>query len=261
MRHRVDHRKLNRTSEHRKALLRNMAQSLIEHGQITTTLPKAKTLRPFFERLVTLAVRARRLGAADDRAGALRSRRRIHQLLGDRGLIPKEHRGTYEGMTDALRAKTMRMASGRRYRTGEPRGRLVFTAEAVVHRLIETIAPRYENRPGGYTRLVRLARRRVGDSTPLAVLQLVGDEEAPATLTKPAPSARKRQADARYAMAIKASKSWAKDTTDAKSPGAADEASEADAATDAVDESRAAATDNQTDQDSNTPEDEPTADK
>ena len=49
MRHRVDHRKLNRTSEHRKALLRNMAQSLIEHGQITRTLPKAKTLRPFFE--------------------------------------------------------------------------------------------------------------------------------------------------------------------------------------------------------------------
>lgn len=261
MRHRLDHRKLNRTSEHRKALLRNMAQSLIEHGQITTTLPKAKTLRPFFERLVTLAVRARRLGAADDRAGALRSRRRIHQLLGDRGLIPKEHRGTYEGMADALRARTMRMASGRRYRTGEPKGRLVFTAESVVYRLIETIAPRYEDRPGGYTRLVRLARRRIGDSTPLAVLQLVGDEEAPATLTKPAPSGRKRQADARYAMAIKASKSWAKRGADAKRPGVAEETSDADATTDAADESPAPETDVQGEQDTDTPEDQPAADK
>ena len=61
MRHRIHHRKLNRTSEHRKALLRNLSQNLIEHGQITTTLPKAKALRPFIERLVTLAVEARKL--------------------------------------------------------------------------------------------------------------------------------------------------------------------------------------------------------
>ena len=122
MRHRVHHRKLNRTTEHRRALLRNMAQNLIEHGQITTTLSKAKTLRPFLERLVTLAVKLRKL-RADDQAGSLRARRRIHRLLCDRGSIPRDYHDTYIGMSDAARAKTMRMASGRRYRTGEPRGR------------------------------------------------------------------------------------------------------------------------------------------
>ncbi len=74
MRHRIHHRKLNRTSEHRKALHRNMAQSLIEHGRITTTLAKAKDLRPFFEKLVTLAVKTRRLSAVNDAAGALAAR-------------------------------------------------------------------------------------------------------------------------------------------------------------------------------------------
>ncbi len=209
MRHRIHLRKLNRTSEHRKALLRNMAQSMIEHGQITTTLPKAKTLRPFLERLLTLAVKTRKLTARDDTAGALRARRAIHHLLGDRGIIPKAHRDAYTAMPDAQRAKTMRMPSGRRFRTGEPKGRLLFTAESVTHRLIETIAPRYEDRPGGYTRLVRLPDRRIGDNSQLAVLQLVGEEVTPGSLTKPRKTARKRRADARYAMAIKVAKSWA----------------------------------------------------
>ena len=210
MRHRIHHRKLNRTSEHRKALLRNLSQNLIEHGQITTTLPKAKALRPFVERLVTLAVQARKRAGTDDTAGALRARRTIHKLLGDRGLIPSDHRDSYADMTDAHRAKTTRMLSGRRYRTGEPKGRLAFTAESVARRLIETVAPRYENRPGGYTRLVRLASKRIGDCSPLAVLQLVGDEKVPVSLTKPGRSARRRRADARYSMAARAAKSWAR---------------------------------------------------
>ena len=208
MRHRVHHRKLNRTSEHRKALHRNMAQSLIEHGRVTTTLAKAKNIRPFFERLVTLAVKARTRDAAGDTAGGLRARRAIHKLLGDRGMIPTEHLSTYEGMSDAARAKTMRMASGRRHRTGEPKGRLVFTAESITHRLLETVAPRYEDRPGGYTRLIRLSDRRLGDNSPLAMVQLVGDEEAPTSLTKPQKSARQRRADARYAMAVRLAKTW-----------------------------------------------------
>ncbi len=209
MRHRIHHRKLNRTSEHRKALLRNMAQNLIEHGQITTTLPKAKTLRPFFEKLLTLAVRARKYTAADDAAGALRARRALHKVLGDRSLIPKEHRDAYDGMSMAHRNKSVRMPNSRRYRTGQPKGRLSFTAESVTHRLIETIAPRFEDHPGGYTRLVRLPKRRIGDCAPLAVLQLIGEEEAPVSLTKPGKSARRRRADARYAMAGRTAKSWA----------------------------------------------------
>jgi len=208
MRHRVHHRKLNRTSEHREALRRNMAQSLFEHGQITTTLPKAKDLRPFVEKLVTLAVRARRLGEAGDRAGALAARRSIDSLMTDRAIIPSEHRAAYEGMSDAARAKSVRMVSGRRYRTGEPKGRLAFTADSVTRRLIEKIAPRFVDRPGGYTRVIHLSDTRIGDSSRLAVLQLVGNEQAPGSLTKPRKSARRRRTDARYAMAVKAAKAW-----------------------------------------------------
>lgn len=197
-------------------MMRNMAQSLIEHGKITTTIPKAKNLRPFVERLVTLAVKARKLSASSDNAGSLRARRGIDRMLGDRGLITKEHQSAYDDMSDARRAKTMRMASGRRYRTGEAKGRLAFTAESVTHRLIETIAPRFEDRPGGYTRVVRLAKKRIGDAAQLAVIQFVGDEEAPTSLTKPGKSARRRQADARYAMAVKLSKSWASRERDSK---------------------------------------------
>jgi len=207
MRHRIHHRKLNRTMEHRKALRRNMAQSLFEHGKIETTLPKAKNLKPFCEKLITLAVRSRKYTQAKDHSRALIMRRRIHHLLSDRGMIPAEHQQAYNDMSDSARDKTMRMASGRRYRTGEPKGRLVFTAESVTHRLIEKIAPQFDDRPGGYTRLVRLSKRRLGDSTFLAILQLVGNEESPGSITKPKKSARQRRTDSRYAFAIKLSKS------------------------------------------------------
>jgi large subunit ribosomal protein L17 len=209
MRHRIHHRKLNRTSEHRKALLRNMAQSLVEHGRISTTLPKAKAVRPYFEKLITLAVKTRRLAAEGNQAGALSARRAIHRMLGDRGLIPSGQRDTYAAMTDAVRAKTLRMPSGRRHRTGEPKGRLAFTAESVTHRLIETVAPRYQDRPGGYTRVIRLPSRRLGDASPRGCVQLVGDEEVPTSLSKPPQSARQRRVDARYGMAIRAAKRWA----------------------------------------------------
>ena len=208
MRHRIHQRKLNRTSEHRRALNRNMAQSLIEHGQIKTTLPKAKNIRPYVEKLVTLAIKARKLAAAKDQAGSLRARRRIYKMLGERSLVPAEHAEAYEGMSGAARAKSLRMVSGRRYRTGEPRGRLAFTGQSVIHRLIETVAPRFEDRPGGYTRLIQLARPRVGDHTRLAVVQFVGDEEPPGSLAKPGKSARKLRTDARYALAIKLAKQW-----------------------------------------------------
>lgn len=223
MRHRIHHRKLNRTTEHRKAMQRNLAQSLIEHGQIRTTLAKAKDIRPFVEKLITLAVKVRTRASASDSTGALRARRAIHRLLGDRGLVPKGHQEAYDVMSDALRAKTMRMASGRRHRTGEPQGRLAFTAESVTHRLIEIVAAKYEDRQGGYTRIIHLAEKRIGDSSELAMVQLVGDEEAPTSLTKPQRSGRRRRADARYAMAVKAAKSW---TGRSSAKAAAPEASE-----------------------------------
>ncbi len=227
MRHRIHFRKLNRTSEHRKAMLRNMAQSLIEHGQITTTLAKAKTLQPYFEQLLTSAIKVRKMSAASDEAGALRMRRKVHKVLSDRSMIPAEHRLDYAAMSDAQRSKSLRMVSGRRYRTGEPKGRLVFTGESITRRLIETIAPKYESRPGGYTRIIRLSKHRIGDATQLAIVQLIGEEEAPTSLTKPAKSARSRRCDARYAAAITAAKSWGKSAPKKPSPASEDAAEEA----------------------------------
>lgn len=78
MRHGVHGRKLNRTSEHRKAMLGNMASALIKHEQITTTLPKAKELRPFVEKLVTLGKR-----------GGLAARRQAYAVLRDDGITRK----------------------------------------------------------------------------------------------------------------------------------------------------------------------------
>jgi large subunit ribosomal protein L17 len=212
MRHMRHFFRLNRTAEHRLALRRNMAQNLVEHGQIRTTLVKAKNLKPYIEKIVTLAVRVRKSRATGDHAGALRARRQLHGLLGERSVIPKEHLEAYTDMSDAARHKSVRMASGRRYRTGEPRGRLAFTAESISHRLIEKVAAKFEDRPGGYTRLIRLAQRRLGDHSQLAILQFVGQEEAPLSLTRPDRSARKLRSDARYALAIRLAKNWGRES-------------------------------------------------
>lgn len=187
---------------------RNLAQSLFEHGQVRTTLPKAKDIRPFAERLITLAKKAR--------AGSLTARRQIHKLLSDRSMVPAEHRETYDSMSNAKRAAALRAVSGRRHRTGQPKGRLAFTGESITHRLINTIAPRYEDRPGGYTRLIRLADPRLGDHSPQAIIQLVGEEKSPGAVAKPAKTARRRRADARYSLAVKATRSKGKE----RKPGA-----------------------------------------
>ena len=197
MRHRVAGRKLNRTSSHRIAMLRNLAQSLIEHGQIRTTLVKAKEARPFVERLITLAKKARE--------GDLPARRRIIEILSDRAVIPADHQEAYDGMSDAARVKVRRARTGRRHRTGEARPGTSFTAESVVHRLIETVAADFEDRPGGYTRIIKLADTRIGDGTPLAVLQLVGQEEDPGSVRRPDPTARRRRAESRHTMAERGS--------------------------------------------------------
>ncbi|MCZ6652913.1 MAG: 50S ribosomal protein L17 [Planctomycetota bacterium] len=198
MRHRLAFRKLGRTMEHRKALRRNQAQSLFEHGQITTTLQKAKDLRPFAERMITLAKKARQ--------GDLGARRRLQRLLTERFFIAVEHQDEYDNMSNAGRRAVRRSRSGRHYRTGEGKGSLPFTVTAISHRLINEIAERYEDREGGYTRIIRLAKTRLGDQGAQAILQLVGEEEVPSNVPKPAKSARRRRIDARYAAVLKSGK-------------------------------------------------------
>lgn len=151
---------------------RNLAQSLFQFGQIETTLTKAKDVRPFVERLITMA-----------RKNTLQSRQRVISMLGDRAVISKDQQEQYDAMNEAQRLKVRRARSGRRHRAGKVpasynKKKIPFVAQAVVHKLIAEIAPRYRDRPGGYTRIIALSKRRIGDNSDLALLQLVGEEEA-----------------------------------------------------------------------------------
>lgn len=202
MRHRKGYKSLGRTSEHRLSLRRSMAQSLFEHGSITSTVQKVKEVRPFVEKLITLARHAK--------GGNLAARKRIIALMNDRAIIPAEHLEDYVQRSDAGRQKVLRSRSGRRYRTGQPRPGLAYTAQSVVYRLINDVAPRFSDRPGGYTRIIKLARTRIGDGGEQAILQLVGGEEAPTGLTRPDKTARRRRVEARYAFAARALRSRGK---------------------------------------------------
>ncbi|HJM50479.1 MAG TPA: 50S ribosomal protein L17 [Alphaproteobacteria bacterium] len=140
MRHRNKGRKLNRTSSHRKAMFNNMAAALIKHEQITTTLPKAKELRRFAERLVTLGKR-----------GGLHARRQALSQVPDTNLVEK---------------------------------------------LFTTLAERYAERQGGYTRVLR-AGFRYGDSAPMAVIEFVDrDEDAKGQDSGPMPGDEEEEAAA-----------------------------------------------------------------
>src|ERR1700693_2454920 len=87
MRHRVAHRKLGRVTEHRMSMLRNQATALFRHEHLTTTVPKAKELRPFVERLITIAKRSATSGAPNGKA--LHARRLVMQDLQDREVVAK----------------------------------------------------------------------------------------------------------------------------------------------------------------------------
>lgn len=197
MRHRKAGYKLNRTTAHRQAMLRNMAASLFEHGQITTTVPKAKALQPFVEKIVTKAKR-----------GDLHARRQVIAMLGrDRQAFAWSH--VPKNATEEEREKVesqREFTQGffdipdadqvERNRYGELR-----KAPRLVRHIFENVAPRFEDRAGGYTRIVKLGRHRIGDAAELCVIQFVGNEEGPEIGGRP--STRRRQADRRTAFAAK----------------------------------------------------------
>lgn len=154
------------------AMRRNMAQSLIQHGQVTTTLQKARETRRFVEKLITIA-----------RKGTIQARRQAEAMLQDRAMLDAEQQEQYEGMSDAQRSKVLASRSGRRHRSGNVpasynKSKIPFVATSVLTKLMNDVAPSYKDRPGGYTRIIRLAKRRIGDNGQLAVLQLVDPSES-----------------------------------------------------------------------------------
>ncbi|MBK8268433.1 MAG: 50S ribosomal protein L17 [Planctomycetes bacterium] len=168
MRHKSSKRHLARTPAHLLAMRRNMAQSLIQYGQIETTLIKAKAMRNFVEKLITIA-----------REGTLSARQRVLAQLTDRAILDREQEEKYSAMSMADRKRVMINRSGRRHRAGKvpasyDKGKFSFVADTVVNKLMKEVAPLYKDRPGGYTRIIRLSKRRVGDAADLAIIQLVG---------------------------------------------------------------------------------------
>ncbi len=141
MRHRNQRTKLNRNSSHRLAMLRNMAKSFILNQKIETTIPKAKVLRGVIEPLITLA-----------KEDNLTNRRRALQLLSIRynKLDSKEARRAKEGDLSVYNGDRM-----------------------VMNELFGKIGPKFKERPGGYTRIVRTSNGRVGDSAPLCIIECV----------------------------------------------------------------------------------------
>jgi large subunit ribosomal protein L17 len=121
MRHKVAGKQLNRNSAHRKAMRMNFAVAVITHERVTTTLPKAKAMRGFIEKLITLAKK-------DDAGTRLHRIRQVASILQDKTAVKK---------------------------------------------LFDEIGPRFANRPGGYTRILRLADHRIGDGGTKAILELV----------------------------------------------------------------------------------------
>ena len=221
MRHRKAGYKLNRTTAHRQAMLRNMAASLFEHGQITTTVPKAKALQPFVEKIVTKA-----------KQGDLHARRRVISMLGrdrqafDWSFIAKNATEDERAKVDAQREFTQGFfdipASDEveRNRYGELR-----KSPRLVKHIFDNVAPRFADRAGGYTRIVKLGRHRLGDAAELCVIQFVGNEEGPEIGGRP--STRRRQADRRTAYAAKLRKDAPKAKAGADSKPAEGEADNA----------------------------------
>ena len=146
MRHQKTGRQLGRNSSHRKAMFRNMVVSLLDHESIKTTDAKAKELRKYAEKLITLA-----------KKGDLHARRRARVMINDKDVLNK---------------------------------------------LFDTLAARYKDRPGGYTRIVKLGLRP-GDNAPLSVIQLV-QEEMSTSKKKPAKKAAKPAAKKEEAVEAKA---------------------------------------------------------
>jgi large subunit ribosomal protein L17 len=174
MRHLKRNKKFGRHGDHRNAMLANMVSSLIKHKRITTTLAKAKAVRPVAEKILTLGKRAAAAVAAaavatDDKSKAKAAAENVHcrRLVAAR--LRQQPRSHFKG-TPKVKGKVVREAWKKDH--------------DVVHILCDTIAPAFKDRSGGYTRILKLGQR-AGDSSQLAILEWV---DFTAASSAPAPA-------------------------------------------------------------------------
>jgi large subunit ribosomal protein L17 len=222
MRHQKAHRKLGRTTEHRLSMLRNLATSLINarDERLVTTLPKAKELRPFVERVITLSRHAQGLEGDEGTARAVHLRRQAATFFhaGNRQQAPST------GRRNAPRAE----------RTA---------GVAAVKRLFDELGERYKDRPGGYTRIIKLGRR-VGDNAELAIIELVDNPRERDSAAQPKKGAKTKASGKKSARASKSGEAEAgrrggrkadktfekEETTRARGKGSVPEAKDSDKA-------------------------------
>ena len=184
--HMIFGRQLSRDSEHRKAMRRNLVQSLFEHGKVRTTLPKALECRPFAEKLITLA-----------RGGTLNDRRRVIALLNDRRLTDEDQEFI---KNDRGQDKT------------------------VVQKLFDDIAPKFADRQGGYTRIIKLSDYRIGDGGSLVLLQLLTEESAPTGTARRSAGLRRKRNERKHQFASRILKKTKPESGEAKTGDGEDKA-------------------------------------
>jgi large subunit ribosomal protein L17 len=163
--HMLKGRQLSRDTEHRIALRRNLVQSLFEHGKVRTTPAKAKEVKGFAEKLITLA-----------KSNTLNNRRRVIQLLQDRRLTDENQDFITEG------------------------------SKTVVQKLFNDVAPKFADRNGGYTQIVKTSKYRIGDGGDIVSLQLITEAEAPKGTIRRSAGLRRKRNEKRHQFASKAAK-------------------------------------------------------
>ena len=164
--HMMRGRQLSRDTEHRLALRRNLVQSLFEHGKVRTTLPKAKEVKAFAEKLITLA-----------RTNSVNNRRRVIALMRDRRLVDEEQE---------------------------------FTGQKVVQKLFDEVAPKFADRTGGYTRIIKTSTYRIGDGGTWVYLQLVSEDATPTGTARRSQGLRRKRNERRHQFASRVLKGGAK---------------------------------------------------
>jgi large subunit ribosomal protein L17 len=157
--HMIRGRQLSRDTEHRKALRRNLVQSLFEHGKVRTTLPKAKEVKAFAEKLITLA-----------RTNSVNNRRRVVALMRDRRLVDEDQE---------------------------------FTGQKVVQKLFDDVAPKFADRAGGYTRIIKTSDYRIGDGGTWVYLQLLTEDSRPTGTARRSAGLRRKRNERRHQFATR----------------------------------------------------------
>jgi large subunit ribosomal protein L17 len=148
MNHKIDRRKLGLPSDQRRALLTNLQRQFVRHGYVHTTLHRGKELQRLVEKLITTA-----------KADTLAARQRARRVLVGHSASTPEPEKMVLGKTASERTAILARNS-------------LINGEDLVKHLFDEVAPRFKDRPGGYTRLTRTGLRR-GDGAPTAVLELV----------------------------------------------------------------------------------------